>query len=67
MPPTCGTVLLRPFTDADVAMVRDLATDPYVPTIGSLPPDADEVEALGYVARDGAAYSFVPELWVAAQ
>ena len=26
-----------------------------------------EFPALGYVARDGAAYSFVPELWVAAQ
>ena len=25
-----------------------------------------EFPALGYVARDGGAYSFVPELWVAA-
>jgi hypothetical protein len=30
-------VVLRVFGAGDVAMLRDLATDPYVPLIGSLP------------------------------
>jgi len=64
VPPAHGTVLLRPFVDADVAMLCDLATDPYVPTIGSLPLHADEAEALAYVARqrgrseEGVGWSF---------
>jgi len=35
--PAAGGVVLRPFATDDVAMLRDLATDPYVPLIGSLP------------------------------
>jgi len=64
VPPAHGTVLLRPFADTDVPMLRDLATDPYVPTIGSLPFRADEAEALAYVARqrgrseEGVGWSF---------
>lgn len=63
-PPTWGRVVLRAFTEADVGMVRDLATDPYVPTIGSLPPGADEPAALAYIARqrgrvaEGVGWSF---------
>ena len=45
-PPTSGGIVLRPFRDAAVAMLRDLATDPYVPLIGSLPANASEQEAL---------------------
>lgn len=50
-PPTAGGVFLRAFTEDDVAMVRDLATDPYVPLIGTLPARATEEEARAYVAR----------------
>jgi [ribosomal protein S5]-alanine N-acetyltransferase len=51
-PPAAGGVLLRPFTDDDVPMVLDLATDPYVPLIGSLPAHATEEEARAYIARN---------------
>lgn len=46
-------------------MVRDLATDPYIPLIGSLPAYADETEALRYIDRqrarltEGIGFSFV--------
>ncbi|GGB16732.1 hypothetical protein GCM10011492_03150 [Flexivirga endophytica] len=59
-----GAVRLRAFEDRDVAMVRDLATDPYVPTIGTLPADADNDEARAYIDRqrgrleEGAGFSF---------
>lgn len=35
-PPAADGVLLRAVTDDDVKMVRDLASDPYVPLIGRL-------------------------------
>lgn len=50
-PPAWGDVVLREFRDEDVAMVMDLATDAYVPQIGSLPFRADREAALAYVAR----------------
>ena len=50
-PPAWGTVLLRRFTPADVGMLRDLATDPYVALIGTLPHRADEAQAVAYVER----------------
>ncbi|MHA7241227.1 GNAT family N-acetyltransferase [Arthrobacter sp. TMS1-12-1] len=62
--PAFGGVRLRRLEDGDVRMVRDLATDPYVPLIGTLPPRAGEEEALAYIARqrrkyaDGAGFSF---------
>lgn len=62
--PVYGAVRLRAFEDRDVAMVRDLATDPYLPTIGSLPPRADEDEARAYIGRqrgrleEGAGFAF---------
>lgn len=49
--PRWGDVVLREFDEADVAMVMDLATDPYVPTIGSLPFAANRPDALAYVNR----------------
>lgn len=49
--PAHGGVVLREFCDDDVAMVLDLATDPYVTQIGTLPLRADREEALAYVAR----------------
>jgi RimJ/RimL family protein N-acetyltransferase len=45
-------------------MVMDLSTDPYVPTIGSLPGNASREDALAYIGRQinrldtGAGYSF---------
>lgn len=63
-PPRDGPVLLRPFVDADAAAAVELATDPYVPLIGSLPPGATAEEALAWVHRqqqrhaEGAGYSF---------
>jgi [ribosomal protein S5]-alanine N-acetyltransferase len=62
--PSYGTVELREFRTSDLATVRDLATDPYVPLIGSLPAHADEPEALQYIERqrgrlaEGAGFSF---------
>ncbi|EHK87584.1 GNAT family protein [Saccharomonospora azurea] len=49
--PTFGDVCLRAFDDRDVDMLRNLSTDPYVPTIGTLPGHADREEALAYIAR----------------
>ena len=64
-PPAFGDVVLRPFTLADVDMVVDLSTDPYVPLTGSLPPHADHEQAVAYIRRQvghldaGTGYSFV--------
>jgi ribosomal-protein-alanine N-acetyltransferase len=49
--PRWDNVLLREFSEADIAMVMDLATDPYVPTIGSLPFAASRTDALAYINR----------------
>jgi RimJ/RimL family protein N-acetyltransferase len=63
-PPVAGRVRLRAFTDDDVAMVLDLATDPYVPLIGTLPAHASVEEARAYVERqrgrwaEGRGFSF---------
>lgn len=63
-PPRHGRVLLRAFADRDVPMARELATDPYVPLVGTLPAGASEIEALDWVNRqlrrhpDGIGFSF---------
>lgn len=47
-----------------MGMLMDLSTDPYVPTVGSLPGNAGREDALAYIARQaarldtGAGYSF---------
>ena len=62
--PSSGAVLLRPFTDRDVPMVRDSATDPYIPRIGTLPAQATDAEARDWIARqhqrwtEGTGFSF---------
>ena len=62
--PRADGVVLRSFGAGDVEMLRDLATDPYVPLIGSLPAYATEQQALDFIARQhsrwdtGAGYSF---------
>ena len=56
--------MLRPFRESDVGMLRDLATDPYVPLIGTLPANASEQGALDFIERQharlrsGVGYSF---------
>lgn len=63
-PPTYGRVLLREVREGDVAMARELATDPYVPTTGTLPLNASAAQALDWVRRqqgrhqEGAGFSF---------
>ncbi|MGG5261113.1 GNAT family N-acetyltransferase [Phycicoccus avicenniae] len=64
VPPAAGRVRLREFRNADLAMVLDLATDPYVPRISTLPAGAGEQDALAYIARqhgrlsEGRGFSF---------
>ncbi|MBO3734312.1 GNAT family N-acetyltransferase [Glycomyces niveus] len=63
-PPAHGGVVLRRAREDDLAMVRDLATDDYVPTIGTLPAHADDAEALAWIDRqhrrydEGTGFSF---------
>jgi ribosomal-protein-alanine N-acetyltransferase len=64
-PPAYGPVVLREFLPADVAMARELSTDPYVPLIGTLPANASPQEAQDWIDRqrgrlaEGAGFSFV--------
>lgn len=63
-PPGYGPVVLREFADRDVQMAQELATDTYVPLIGSLPANASRQEAQDWVDRnrgrlaEGAGFSF---------
>jgi ribosomal-protein-alanine N-acetyltransferase len=41
-PPSHGSVVLRPFREADSAVVAELSRDPYVPLISTVPADASE-------------------------
>lgn len=62
--PAWGAVVLRPFADTDVSMLMELATDPYLPLIGSLPANATRRAAEEFIARQhqrlssGTGYSF---------
>lgn len=49
--PAFGSITLRAFEVDDVTMLRDLATDPYVPLTGTLPHHADDAEARAYIER----------------
>ena len=59
-----GPVVLREFSDADLPMVQELSTDPYVPLIGTLPANANRQEAQDYIGRqrgrlaEGIGFSF---------
>ena len=46
-----GPVVLRQFTADDVPMAQELATDPYVPLVGSLPANASREQARDWVDR----------------
>jgi ribosomal-protein-alanine N-acetyltransferase len=60
-----ASVVLRPFTMADLALVRQAAEDPYIPTITSLPATYSEAEGQAFIARQleralgGHGYPFV--------
>jgi ribosomal-protein-alanine N-acetyltransferase len=57
-PPVAGAVLLRAFrVDEDEPMVQDLATDPYVPLIGSLPAEATRAQARDWLERNRGRWS----------
>lgn len=62
--PTAGQIELRTFSEADVPMLLDLSTDPYVPLTGTLPAHTDPAGAMAYIDRQhsrltsGAGYSF---------
>ncbi|MFC6705985.1 GNAT family N-acetyltransferase [Flexivirga alba] len=62
--PVYGAIRLRQFEDGDIPMIEELATDPYVPTIGSLPANATTAEAQSYIDRqrcrlaEGAGFAF---------
>jgi RimJ/RimL family protein N-acetyltransferase len=51
-PPAHGPVVLRQLSAADLPMVLDLATDPYVPLIGTLPAHATDEEAAAWIERN---------------
>ena len=59
-----GALVLRAYSDADADVVVDLATDPYVPLIGTIPAYADLAQALAWIQRqrdrfaEGAGYLF---------
>jgi hypothetical protein len=55
-PVAYGPVVLREFSDLDVAMVMELSTNPYVPLIGSLPANASQQQAQDYIDRQVAAW-----------
>lgn len=64
IPPQHGAVLLRAVRLDDVAMARELSTDPYVPMTGTLPLNATDDDAAAWVRRqqgrhaEGAGFSF---------
>ena len=62
--PAAGAVRLRPYRTDDLPLVAELAADPYLPTVGSLPVPYSDTAGLAYLARqhdrltDGTGYSF---------
>jgi ribosomal-protein-alanine N-acetyltransferase len=62
--PRSGSVSLRAFEARDVDAAVEMATDPYIPLIGSLPAHADHDAALAWIHRqqartaEGVGFSF---------
>ncbi len=50
-PPADGSVVLREFADEDAHLAIELAADPYIPLIGSLPAVPTAQQALEWVRR----------------
>jgi [ribosomal protein S5]-alanine N-acetyltransferase len=62
--PQSGPIRLRPFQPSDLGLVAELAADPYVPLIGTVPAVFTATEGLAYLDRqhqrlaDGMGWSF---------
>lgn len=62
--PAFGRIRLRGVRAADAGMAQEMSTDPYVPAIGTLAPNANRAEALAWVLRqqrrhgEGSGFSF---------
>ena len=62
--PQSGPIRLRPFQPGDLGLVAELAADPYVPLIGTVPAVFTATEGLAYLDRqhqrlaDGIGWSF---------
>jgi ribosomal-protein-alanine N-acetyltransferase len=60
-----GPVVLRPFMSSDLGLIRHAASDPYIPTISSVPKVYSDEGARAFIARqhsrstDGHGYPFV--------
>ena len=60
----CPPVLLRPFEDGDVDLVRSVADDPLIPLITTVTTSGTREDALAYIGRqhdrlpEGQGYSF---------
>ena len=51
VPPACGSIVLREFTDQDAHLAVELGNDPYIPLIGSLPAYPTDQQALDWIGR----------------
>jgi [ribosomal protein S5]-alanine N-acetyltransferase len=51
VPPACGSIVLREFTDQDAHLAIELGNDPYIPLIGSLPAHPTDQQALDWIRR----------------
>lgn len=64
MPPAWGPVVLREFRAEDLHLPMELSADPYVPLIGTIPPDASPRQAREWITRqrgrlaEGRGFSF---------
>jgi RimJ/RimL family protein N-acetyltransferase len=62
--PRSGPIGLRPFRPSDLHLVAELASDPYVPLVGTVPAVFTEAEGLAYLERqhrrlaEGTGWSF---------
>jgi RimJ/RimL family protein N-acetyltransferase len=62
--PQFGAIRLRPFRSSDLQLVAELAADPCIPLIGTVPASFTEAEGLAYLERqqqrlaDGTGWSF---------
>jgi len=62
--PAAGAIRLRPYRESDLRLVAELATDPYLPLIGSIPAEYSDEAGRAFLARqhqrleDEAGFSF---------
>jgi|1185.fasta_scaffold126683_2 ribosomal-protein-alanine N-acetyltransferase len=51
VPPTSGPVVVRAFEPTDLPMALELVTDPWAPSIGTMPASATEAEAADWIGH----------------